>query len=86
MNLAPLEPIDTSSKRFEVICICGTGVVVLPHDKTVFHLLLGFHPRKEWRIKYTVPASSNKRWQTREQAGFFNPQDETLGACLLTEY
>lgn len=64
----------------------GTGVVVLPHNKATFHFLLGLHPRKEWRIKHTIPASSNKLWQTREQAGFFDSQDETLGACLLTEY
>lgn len=64
----------------------GTGGVVLPHDKTTFDFLLELHPRKEWGIKYTIPASSSKFWQTREQAGFFNPLDETLGACLLIEY
>lgn len=63
----------------------GTGGVILPHDKAIFHFLLGLHPSRELRIKHTIPASSNKTWQTREQGGSFNPQDENLGACFLTE-
>lgn len=57
-----------------------------PQDKNTFHFLPGLHLRKEWKAKHTCPISSNKLWQTREQAGFFNPQDQMLGACLLTEY
>lgn len=64
----------------------GTGSVLLRHDKTIIPSLLGLRPRGEWRIKHTIPASSKKTWQTREQADSFNPQHENLGACLLTEY
>lgn len=40
MSLAPLEPIATFSKHFKWYLFMGTAVVVLPHDKTIFHFVV----------------------------------------------
>lgn len=56
------------------LCLCGRCCSP-PQGENTFHFLLGLCPRKGWRIKHTVPTSSNKLWQTGEPAGSCNPQD-----------
>lgn len=59
-------------KRY--LCLCGRCCSP-PQGENTFHFLLGLCPRKGWRIKHTVPTSSNKLWQTGQPAGSCNPQD-----------